>query len=106
MKFAGKWHVQCTDMWHEGYLTREAQAYINIEPNRLGAFQFGLVLGQLDGEICEIEGQEIFHFRWKGNDEHAPAFGSGWCKLKDDGILEGKIKFYSGDSSRFQAERA
>ncbi len=38
-------------MWDEDCLNMEVQAHIQIEPNGLGTFQFGLVSGQLDGEI-------------------------------------------------------
>jgi hypothetical protein len=37
----------------------ETQAYIEIAPNNLGDFQFGLVSGSLDGEIeriADVEG--------------------------------------------------
>jgi len=35
-----------------------------------------------------------------------PASGSGWIKLKDENIIEGRIKFHQGDSSSFLAKRA
>ena len=106
MKFAGTWHIQEMDMWDKHYLNMEVQAYIQIEPKGLGTFQFGLVSGQLDGEVCKIDDQEIFHFSWEGNDENDQASGGGWCRLKNDDALEGRIKLHLGDSSGFQAVRA
>ena len=93
-------------MWDEDYLNMEVQAYIQIESNQLGTFQFGLVSGQLDGEVSKINGQEIFTFSWEGNDESDPASGSGWCQLKDENTLEGRIQLHLGDSSGFRAVRA
>ena len=106
MKFAGTWHIQSMELWDEDYFNMEVQAYITIEPNYLGSFQFGLVSGALDGSISGKEGQETFHFSWEGNDENDPAFGSGWCQLNEHKTLEGEIKFHMGDSSEFQAVHA
>ena len=64
-------------MWDEDYLNTEVQAHIQIEPNGLGTFQFGLVSEQLDGEVCEINDQEIFYFSWEGNEESGQASGVG-----------------------------
>ncbi len=105
MKFAGTWHIQSMDLWDEDYLNMEVQAYITIESNYMGSFQFGLVSGDFDGEVSKREGQETLHFSWEGNDENDPAFGRGWCQLKDNDTLEGEIKFHLGDSSGFQAVR-
>ena len=90
-------------MWDEDCLNMEVQAHIQIEPNGLGTFQFGLVLGQLDGEICEINDQEIFYLSWEGNDESDQASGGGWCRLKNDNALESRIKPHLGDSPGFRA---
>jgi hypothetical protein len=42
------------------------QAYIKIQPNNLGDFQFGLVTGSLDGYIEKIGDKERFSFTWEG----------------------------------------
>ena len=105
MKFAGMWHIQEMDLWDEDYLNIDVQAYIQIEPGNLGRFQFGLVSGQIDGEIAEIADQEIFYFSWEGNDENDEASGAGWCRLESDDVLEGRISFHLGDSSGFRAVR-
>ena len=93
-------------MWDKHYLNMEVQAYIQIEAKGLGTFQFGLVSGQLDGEVSTIAGQEIFFFSWEGNDESDEASGAGWCRLRDDDTLEGRIKLHLRDSSGFRAVRA
>jgi hypothetical protein len=106
MKFEGTWHITDMENWDEDYFNMEVQAYIKIDKRGSGDFQFGLVAGQIDGEIVNDQSGEKLEFTWEGNDESDEAFGSGWLKLKDKNTLEGKIKFHQGDSSLFTAERA
>lgn len=106
MKFTGVWHIHEMEEWDEDYFNMEVQAYIKIDKKGLGEFQFGLVSGQMDGEIVKDGVEERFEFTFEGNDENDPASGSGWLRLKDKNNLEGRIKFHLGDSSRFLAKRA
>jgi hypothetical protein len=106
MKFAGTWHIYEMEMWDEDYFNMEVQAYIKVDSKGLGAFQFGLVSGQIDGEVVKEGTEERFEFTWEGNDECDPALGSGWLRLKDKNTVEGKVKFHLGDSSEFSAKRA
>src|SRR2546426_1968429 len=106
MKFAGTWHLYEMEMWEEDYFNMEVQAYITVDSKGHGAFQFGLVSGQIDGEVVTEGLVERFEFTWEGNDECDPASGSGWLRLKDEGTVKGKIKFHLGDSSQFLAKRA
>ena len=105
-KYSGIWHIVEMEQWDEDYFNMEVQAYISIESNRLGHFQFGLVSGQIDGEIVKEDAVERFEFTWDGNDECDPAAGSGWLQLKNQDTMRGKIKFHLGDSSEFLAKRA
>ena len=105
-KFTGTWHINEMDQWDEDYINMEVQANITIDENDSGNFQFGLVCGQIDGEIVNDKSGEILEFTWDGNDECDEAQGSGWVKLKTKDKLEGKIKFHQGDSSLFTATRA
>lgn len=91
--------------WDEDYFNMEVKAYLEIEPDFMGSFQFGLVSGQMDGEIVDYPDGKRFEFTWDGNDECDPALGSGWVKLIDTNTIEGKIKFHLGDSSTFSAKR-
>ncbi|MBN2015630.1 hypothetical protein JW766_02250 [Candidatus Dojkabacteria bacterium] len=104
-KYAGIWHIYEMETWDEDYFNMEVQAYIEIKPNGSGDFQFGLVSGQIDGEVAKDGNTERFEFSWDGSDECDPASGSGWFKLKDDKHIEGKIKIHHGDSSTFLAKR-
>ncbi|QTA85743.1 hypothetical protein [Desulfonema magnum] len=104
MKFAGTWHIVEMEMWDESYFNMEVQAYIKINKKGNGNFQFGLVTGYIDGEF--IKEDEKLEFTWEGNDEMDTASGSGWVKMKEKDIIEGKIKFHMGDRSMFTAKRA
>ena len=100
--FQGKWHIYEMEMWDADYFNMEVQAFIEIEKNDTGNFQFGLVAGYLDGEIVG----DRLEFTWNGNDECDEAQGSGWLKLKDENTLKGRIKIHQGDKSKFRATRA
>ena len=106
MKFEGTWHITEMENWDEDYFNMEVQAYVEIDKRGSGDFQFGLVTGQIDGEIVKDKSGEKLEFTWEGNDENDEAFGSGWLKLKNKNTLEGKFKFHHGDSSLFSAKRA
>ena len=106
VRFIGTWHIYEMEAWDEDYFNMEVQAYIEIGENDLGYFQFGLVSGQIDGEVERCGDEERFFFTWEGNDESDPALGAGWLRIKDENTLEGKIKLHLGDSSLLWARRA
>jgi hypothetical protein len=105
-KFTGTWHITEMETWDEDYFNEDVQAYITIDKNNNGEFQFGYVTGYIDGGIIKNESGELLEFTWDGSDENDEAMGSGWLKLKDKNTLEGKIKFHRGDSSLLSAKRA
>ena len=104
--FIGTWHIYEMSEWDEEYFNMEVQAYIEIQSNNSGNFQFGLVSGYLDGYIEQLGNKERFSFTWEGQDEMDEASGSGWMELNGDDEVEGLINFHLGDSSTFQAKRA
>jgi hypothetical protein len=106
MKFEGTWHITEMENWDEDYFNMEVQAYIEIDERGYGDFQFGLVTGQIDGEVVKDKLGEKVEFTWDGSDENDEASGSGWMRLKDEDTLEGKIKIHGGDSSLFLATLA
>jgi hypothetical protein len=106
MKYEGTWHILEMDLWDENYFNMEVQAFIRVESNGSGDFQFGLVSGVLDGEVVKTGNLERFEFTWDGQDENDPAFGSGWLKLSGKDKVSGSIKFHLGDRSAFSAIRA
>jgi len=54
MSFIGTWHIYEMETWDEDYFNMDVQAYITIEKNYGGEFQFGLVSGGIDGELAEL----------------------------------------------------
>ena len=84
----------------------EVQAYIEVESQNLGYFQFGLVSGQIDGKVVEYPDGNRFEFTWDGSDEGHPMNGSGWIKLKDIETIEGEFRIHLGDDSKFWAKKA
>jgi hypothetical protein len=109
MDFVGTWHIYEMEMWDEDYFNMEVQAYIEIDSNNQGDFQFGLVAGGLNGRVVDdvdVEGKKRFEFTWSGFDECDPAEGSGWVRFKQPDILEGEFSIHDGDDSTFLAKRA
>ncbi len=94
------------EMWDEDYFNMEVQAYIRIDSDKMGDFQFGLVSGDIDGKVVEYADGKKFEFTWEGNDECDPASGSGWVRIKEKDLLEGEIRIHRGDDSTFLARRA
>ncbi len=66
MKFEGNWQIYEMELWNEDYLNMEVQAYLQIDARGSGNFQFGLVIGDIDGELV-TQGTRISH---KGSDRH------------------------------------
>ena len=106
MDFTGTWHIYERGAGDEDYFNMAVQAYIRIDPNTLGVFQFGLVSGVIDGKLVDYADGERFEFTWAGNDECDPACGSGWIRILEENFLEGKFRIYLGDDSTFLARRA
>lgn len=105
-EYTGTWHIYEMEQWDEDYFNMEVQAYIEIESNNSGCFQFGLVNGEIDGRIVDYAHGKRFEFTWEGNDECDPASGCGWLRMKEEDLLEGEFRFHKGDSSTFLARRA
>ncbi len=106
MDFAGTWHIYEMETWDEDYFNMEVQAYVRIEPNGSGDFQFGLVSGGIDGKIVDYPDGKRFEFTWEGNDECDPASGSGWVRIKENDVIEGEFRIHNSDSSTFLARKA
>ena len=104
MKFTGAWRITEMDEWDEDYINMEVQAYLKINREGGGEFQFGLVRGHIvDGWIDE-DG-ESYEFRWEGSDEMDEASGTCLLSLTGKDHIEGELTFDNGDSSGFLAER-
>lgn len=106
MDFLGTWNIYKMEMWDEDYFNMEVQAYIKINDDKTGEFQFGLVQGELDGRIVRNGKKKKFEFTFEGNDENDPISGRGWIILKSKDEIEGEFIFHLGDSSLFNAKMA
>jgi hypothetical protein len=106
VKYEGTWQITEMEMWDDDYLNLEVEAYIRIRRDGGGDFQFGLVSGEIDGEVVTTADGDRFEFTWDGNDECDEASGSGWLEMESKNRLEGMIKIHHGDSSTLAAERA
>jgi hypothetical protein len=87
-------------------LTWKFRLILRIDSNNQGNFQFGLVSGDINGKVVDYVDGKRFEFTWAGNDECDPACGSGWVRMKDTDLLEGKFRIHNGDNSTFLARRA
>jgi hypothetical protein len=105
MDFVGTWHIFEMEMWKEDYFNMEIQAFIKIDQNYNGNFQFGLVSGDLHGRV--VGKNERLEFSFEGVDECDPCSGSGWIELKEkSSVIRGEFRFDNGDSSGFLAKKA
>ena len=91
------------EAWDEEYFNMEGQAYVEVNNNGIGEFQFGLVQGSLNGVLDQ--GTDRFIFTWEGGDETDEASGLGWLKQPKKSEIEGFLRFHSGDESYFNAQK-
>lgn len=103
--FTGHWRIIEMDAWDNDYMDMETEAYLKIEGDGAGEFQFGLVHGWIDGHDTTRDGKPAIEFSWDGNDEMDPASGRGWATLEDENTLAGMIFFHQGEKSSFIAKK-
>jgi len=106
MQFKGRWHIYEMEMWDADYFNAEVQAFIAINTDGIGEFQFGYVQGEIDGKMVEYPNADRFEFSWLGNDELDPASGSGWIMRDGSDAIKGEFRIHMGDDSTFLARRA
>ena len=94
------------EMWDKDYFNMEVRAFMRIDRDNTGAFQFGLISGNIDGRIIKSKEGSRFEFTWDGNNEIDSESGSGWFALKNNDVIEGEIKIHLGDVSKFSAKKA
>lgn len=102
----GRWLIQEMEEWDEDYFNSEGQAYIEINEKMTGNFKFGLVAGELEGDVYNVHGKDRFEFTWFGMDEDEEVFGFGWIHLNAAYFkINGEIRFHRGESSKFAASK-
>jgi hypothetical protein len=62
-KVVGVWHITGMEMWGADYVNTETQAYIQIEKDGTGDFQFGLVTESIDGYVEEVDTEGLGRLR-------------------------------------------
>jgi len=101
----GKWRIiEMTD-FNQKDVDMEVKAYLAVERNESGAFQFLLVRGDICGEFSQTPDGSLFDFTWEGNDECDEAAGDGWIRSLDGKNAEGAIRFHCGDTHQFKAKK-
>jgi hypothetical protein len=100
--FVGLWHIVSMDAWDEDYLNAEVQAFIELEENGTGRFQFGYVQGYMDWQAV-IRDEEPADAGRTLHDEQRPALLPDFHSvvLLSDGDLEpGCWVAYGGKTHR------
>ncbi len=89
------------DVWDEDFFNMDGQAYIQIDDDGGGPFEFGAVQSEIDGKVSG----KRFEFCFQGFDERGQVSGWGWVTLKDTDTLKGEIRIFQGEAYGFIAER-
>jgi len=104
--YSGTWFIQEMEMWDADYFNMVIQAFIKIDKDHSGSFQFGLVTGYFNAKVYQYgNSYKRLEFLWQGSDENDAAFGFGWIKIKSIGKIEGEFRFHNGDDSKFIATK-
>ncbi|HOI65005.1 MAG TPA: hypothetical protein PLD03_00190 [Thiomonas arsenitoxydans] len=93
------------EVWDADYFDSEVPAHITLRDDLTGAFQFGLVQGDIDARVGGVGGVVRVEFSWSGADENDPMSGRGWLEVTGD-QAQGRIFIHLGDDSAFTAVRA
>lgn len=102
--FFGKWSIVKMEAWDQEYVNMEVPGHFTFNKDGMGHFQFGLVQGEMDCRLENMDGKARIDFSWEGQDELDPVSGRGWAVI-ENGELHGRIFFHMGDDSAFQATR-
>jgi len=101
--FAGTWRIVWMSTWDQDYVDMDGPGHITFGAGRTGAFQFGMVRGQMDWRADESRETGV-EFTWHGFDEGTEHTGRGHARVVS-GELQGHLYFHLGDDSAFRAVR-
>jgi hypothetical protein len=93
------------ELWDSDAIDLLGPAFIEINADGTGTFQFIAVQGNLDCHFNKPGDDPAVEFSWDGNDECDPASGRGLANISPDGSLHGRVFFHMGDDSDFTATR-
>jgi hypothetical protein len=103
-KAVGTWRITSMEVWDADYVDMQVPAYLTIRDDLMGTFQFGLVQGDIDARVSEVDGVAHVEFSWSGTDENEPLSGRGWMDVAGS-RAEGRIFIHLSDDSAFAATR-
>jgi hypothetical protein len=105
VQLTGRWRIIEMELWDSETIDLLGPAFIEINADGTGTFQFIAVEGNLDYRFNEPGTDPAVDFSWDGNDDGDPASGRGWINISPDGSLHGRVFFHMGDDSGFRATR-
>lgn len=100
----GDWRIVSMQKWGPDYLDMEVEAFISLEADNLGSFQFGLVQGDVDYRVTSDGARPRVDWSFIGRDEMDEASGRASAHVDGD-VMTGAFFFHRGDESTFRAER-
>ena len=86
-KAVGTWRITSMEVWDADYVDMQVPAYLTIRDDLMGTFQFGLVQGDIDARVSEVDGVAHVEFSWSGTDENEPLSGRGWMDVAGSAII-------------------
>jgi len=103
--FIGKWIIIEMEAWDQEYVNMEVPGHFTFMKDGTGNFQFGLVQGEMDWRLENMDEKTRVEYSWEGQDEHDPVSGRGWAVIENK-ELHGRIFFHQGDDSGFRAKKS
>jgi hypothetical protein len=103
--FLGRWRIEEMSNWGRDFLDLVVPAFIEVERETGGSFQFGAVTGWLDYRITGRGASPLAEWSWEGEDEMDPACGRGWARVKNTALV-GHLFFHCSEESSFRAVRS
>ncbi|MDA1193423.1 MAG: DUF6398 domain-containing protein, partial [Candidatus Poribacteria bacterium] len=104
--FSGRWTIVAMEQWDDDEINAHGEAYLEIEEDGSGSFNFLAIDAQIDGKVVPYMGWSRFEFTWAGWDDGTEINGSGWAEILDDeNEMEGEFRIHLGDDSMFVAEK-
>lgn len=100
--FLGTWRIVHMDEWDNDYLDLVVPAFLKVEKDNSGSFQFGTVQGWLDHRLSSMDGQPRLEWSWEGLNDNDQGCGRGWAVLEGTG-LKGHLFIHGSDDSAFMA---
>ncbi|AFY59816.1 hypothetical protein [Synechococcus sp. PCC 6312] len=106
--FTGLWHITESPDFSVSDLNLEIQAYIRIDADGHGEFQFIYVYGCIiprTSKQTKGRAKSEFNFDWDGQDKCDPVSGRGTLTLLAANTLKCDLSFHHGDDYELIAKK-